>query len=106
MRQLLRGLADGLEDVRGLHIGLLHAWPWAMTSLLGGGDCLAEQRFDIALFGQGLLDLRWCGLQRLASLGTPRSDEVQESHDRLSRAGITSLTATNASVALSGDPER
>jgi hypothetical protein len=42
LRQLLRGLADGREDVRGLHIGLLHAWPGAMTSLLGGGDFLAE----------------------------------------------------------------
>ena len=36
------------------------------------------------LFEEGLLDLRWCGLQRLASLGAPRSDEVQESHDCLS----------------------
>jgi hypothetical protein len=58
VRQLLRGIADRLEDVRGLHMGLLHAWPWAMTRLLGGGDFLAEPRVDIALFGQGLLDLR------------------------------------------------
>jgi hypothetical protein len=106
LRQLLRGLADGREDVRGRPMGLLHAWPGARTRLSGGGDFLAEPRCDIALCGEGLLDLRWCGLQGLASLGTPCSDEVQESHNRLSRAGSTSLTATNASVARSGDPER
>jgi hypothetical protein len=42
LRQLLRGRADGREDVRSRHMGLLHAWPGAMTSLLGGGDFLAE----------------------------------------------------------------
>jgi len=47
-------------------------------------EVVRTQRFDIALFGEGLLDLCWCGLQRLTSLGTPRLDEVQESHDRLS----------------------
>jgi hypothetical protein len=47
-----------------------------MTRLSGGGDFLAQPRVDIALFGQGLLDLRWCGRQRLASLGTPCSDDV------------------------------
>jgi hypothetical protein len=74
--------------------------------VLGGSDFLVEPRVDIALVGEGLLDLRWCGRQCLASLGTPCSDEVQESHDRLSRAGIISRTATSASVSLSGDPER
>jgi hypothetical protein len=78
-----------------------------MTRLLCGGDFLVEQRFDIAVFAEeGLLDLRWRGLQRPAYLGAPLPDEVQKSHDRLSPAGITSLTAIIASVSLIGNPER
>jgi hypothetical protein len=78
-----------------------------MTSLLCGGDFLVEPRFDIMVFAkEGLLYLRWRRLQRPAYLGAPLPDEVQESHDVLSLAGRTSLTAPLASGSLIGEPER
>jgi len=76
LRQVLHGLQDGLEAVRGLPMGLRHAGPWVLTRLSGGGNFLAEQRWNIALWEEELSDLRGCGLQGPTSPGAPLADEV------------------------------